>query len=547
MRKKRILAEWMPEIVVSIRKHYSLRSFSSDIRAGLLVSVVAFPLFMTFAIASGASPMIGIITSVIAGSLACLCGGSRFQIVGPTGAFAMIVADIIKIHGFEGMTCALIMAGILMIIFALLHIGDLIHYVPYPITAGFTAGIGLSIIVAQLGNFLGLQLQSVPANFFCRLSYYFSRLDTVNGYALALGLFSLIFLEIMQKYRPQFPRYLVILLIGIGYSSFFPNVGLETVGSKFGDIAHNLPVFSVPEQFFSFTNLRKLFPAAFAIAFLGSLESLLGAVISDNLSGQKHRSNMELFGQGVANLGSAVFGGIPATCALGTTSLNVKVGAQTPVAGLCNALLIMLYVFCLGDFIKIIPLSCLAAMLLTTAWNMAALTKNKYIFLAPKSDSSVFILTILTTLLVDIVIAVEVGLIMSAFLFIKRSVETTKIEICSKTIHNIKGKTCECESLKVCGHLFFGAAPILNNALKSLPKTHDIIYIDMQNVPFIDATGAKVLKEFVVEAKEKHIQVIIGGLDNRIRKALRKMDSSGELQGAYSDDVSEEPSAVRGQ
>jgi SulP family sulfate permease len=277
-------------------------------------------------------------------------------------------------------------------------------------------------------------------------------------------------------------------------------------------------------------NLKKFFPNAFAIAFLGSLESLLGAVISDNLSGRKHRSNMELMGQGIANLGSALFGGIPATCALGTTSMNVKVGAKTPVAGLCNAVLLVLYVLCLGGFVKIIPLSCLAAMLLSTAWNMAALTKNKYIFLAPKSDSSVFVATILITLLTDIVIAVETGLILSAFLFIKRSVETTKIEIFSKTIRDIDGKVCECEGLKVCGHLFFGAAPVLNNALKSLPKTHDIIYIDMQNVPFVDATGAKVLKEFISEAKGKRIRVVIGGLDRRILKVLRKMDTNRELQ-----------------
>jgi SulP family sulfate permease len=307
-------------------------------------------------------------------------------------------------------------------------------------------------------------------------------------------------------------------------------VGLETVGGRFGDIVCKLPEFSIPETFFSWTNLKKLFPVAFAIAFLGSLESLLGAVISDNLSGQKHRSNMELMGQGIANLGSAVFGGIPATCALGTTSLNVKVGAQTPVAGLCNALLLFLYVLCLGGFMRIIPLSCLAAMLLSTAWNMAALTKNKYIFLAPKSDSSVFVATILVTLLTDIVIAVEVGLIMSAFLFIKRSVETTRIETFSRIIHDINGVACECEGLEVCGHLFFGAAPVLNNALKSLPKIHDVIYIDMQNVPFIDATGAKVLKEFVAESEEKNIRVVIGGLNKRIVKVLRKMDVGKDLE-----------------
>ncbi|MDR0753286.1 MAG: STAS domain-containing protein [Holosporaceae bacterium] len=530
MNKKGSLAEWTPEIFISISNRYSLKYFFSDVRAGLLISVVAFPLFMTFAIASGASPYVGIVTSVIAGALACLFGGARFQIVGPTGAFAMLVADIIRIHGYGGMTCALIMAGGLMIGFALLHIGDLIHYVPYPITAGFTAGIGLSIIMAQIGNFLGLHLTAIPMDFFGKLHYYCTHLDTITPYAATLGVSSLLLLELAQRYWPRLPRYLLVLAWGIAYVSVFDDVGLETVGSKFGDVGFRPPEFSVPEIFFSWTYLKKLFPSAFALAFLGSLESLLGAVIADNLSGQKHRSNVELLGQGIANIGSAIFGGIPATCALGTTALNVKVGAKTPVAGLCNTLLLFLYVLCLGNVVKIIPLPCLAAMLLSTAWNMAAITKNKYIFLAPKSDCSVFVATILVTLLTDIIVAVEVGLIMSAFLFIKRAVETTKIEIFSKTIHNEAGLARECEGIKVRGHLFFGAAPVLNNALKSLPKTHDVIYIDMQNVPFVDASGAKVLKEFVAEVKGKHIEVIIGGLDKRIMKVLQKMDTNKDLQ-----------------
>ncbi|MDR1375548.1 MAG: STAS domain-containing protein [Holosporaceae bacterium] len=530
------IREWIPEIFLSTHRNYSGSMFMDDLRAGLLVAVVAFPLFMTFAIASGVSPTTGIITCIVAGTLACLCGGARFQIVGPTGAFAMIVFDIIKNNGFEGMTCALIMAGIMMILFGIAGIGDIIHYVPYPITAGFTAGIGLSIIVSQLGTFLGLNLEQTPTSFMDRISCYCRNLDSINFHAFALAAFCLIFLEVMQKYKPHMPRYFMVLILGSLYALACKDSGMETIGSRFGSVVLQFSAPSIPDSFFSFDHLEKLFSVAFAIAFLGSLESLLGAVISDNLSGEKHRSNMELLGQGIANLGSAFFGGIPATCALGTTSLNVKVGAKTPVAGIFNVLFQILFILCLKRFINAIPLSCLAAMLISTAWNMASLKKNKYILTAPKSDSFVFVVTILITLLANIVIAVEIGFALSAFLFIKRSIETTTMEIFPRVIAGANCHGKECEYVKVHGHLFFGAAPILHNALMSLPKIHATIYIDMQDVPFIDVTGAKILKEFVVEMKCRKIDVIIGGLNKRTMKALRKMDSNLELNDCLSED-----------
>ncbi|MDR0678022.1 MAG: SulP family inorganic anion transporter [Holosporaceae bacterium] len=524
------LEKWTPEIFLSLCRNYSINSFLCDVKAGLLISVVVFPLFMTFAIASGVSPRIGITTCIIAGSLACLFGGAKFQIVGPTGAFAMIVADIIRDHGFEGMGCALIMAGIMMVLFGIAKMGNLIHYIPYPITAGFTAGIGLSIIVSQLNTFLGLTLGAVCVNFTDKLSCCVANLGSMNLYSFGLAVFSLIFLKIMEKRRPNMPRYFIVLILGMIYSLIFNDVGMETMGSKFGNLSNQLPKFIIPEFTFSLANLKKLFPAAFAIAFLGSLESLLGAVISDNLSGEKHNSNMELIGQGIANLGSAFFGGIPATCALGTTSLNVKIGAKTPVAGLVNVLFISLFILCLKDFVKIIPLSCLSSMLVSVACGMIAFKKNRYIFLAPRSDSFVFISTVLITLLVDIVAAVEIGLVLSAFLFIKRSIETTATEIFSKTIAYKNSGEKECECIKIHGHLFFGAAPILKNALRSLPRTHNVIYMDMQNVPFIDITGINIIKEFISEVKYQNIEVIIGGLNKKTMEVLRKIDTNRELQ-----------------
>ena len=528
---------WTPEIILSLFNKYSWSSLLSDARAGFLVSVVAFPLFMTFAIASGVTPTIGIRTCIVAGSLACIFGGAKFQIVGPTGAFAMIVCDIINAKGFEGMSCALLMAGIMMIFFGITKIGSLIRYVPYPITAGFTAGIGLSIIVSQLSAFLGLHLDKAPTNFIERISCCCTNLDTMNFYAFGLAFFSLALLVAIQKYKPKLPGYFIVLVLAIGFSLIFNDKGVETIGSKFGELSNDsLLNFSIPKGFFSISTLMDLFPSAFAIAFLGSLESLLGAIISDNLSGQKHRSNVELIGEGIANIGSAIFGGIPATCALGTTSLNVKVGAKSPVAGLFNVLFLSLFVLCLGKFISVVPLSALAAMLIYTAWNMAALKKNSYILWAPKSDSLVFLATILITLLVNIVAAVEIGLILAAFLFIKRSVETTRAETFSQTVLD-HDKKMECECVRIHGHLFFGAAPIFDNALKSLPKTHHTVCLDMEDVPFIDVTGANVLRNFVAEIKQRHMEVIIGGLNPRAATVLKKMDVNHELPASLCEHV----------
>lgn len=508
---------WCPELFLSL-KHYSAKDFFSDFKAGLLVSVVAFPLFMTFAIASGVPPYIGLITCVIAGGLASILGGAKFQIVGPTGAFTVIVYNIIQEHGFEGLTCSLFFASLMIIAFGLLKLGNLIRYVPYPITSGFTAGIGLSIISAQLGSFLGLSLTATPTKFIDKMYCYISNLETINLFAFGLGVISLFFLQIMQKKKPSFPRYLFVLAGGILFSLTFQNTGIETIGSKFGELSNNLPALHIPNKLFSLDTFQTLFPAAFTIAFLGSIENLLGALISDNLSGKTHRPNLELVSQGIANLFSSLFGGIPATCALGTTSLNVKVGAKSPIAGLFNVIFLAAFMIFLGKWVQIIPMACLAAMLISAAWNMIAFDRTKYIFLAPKRDSMVFVITVLATLLFDIVFAVELGLILAAFLFIKTSIETINIDTFVEKDEN------GYEQVKINGNLFFGATPILTNVLNGLPKTHKFIHIDMSNVSFIDVSGAQVLKEFVSKVKENNIEVYISGLNARTVHVLEKMD-----------------------
>lgn len=519
---KSSIKEWTPEIVLNLLNGYSTKNLLDDVKAGLLVSVVAFPLFMTFAIASGVPPYIGLITCVIAGGLASLLGGAKFQIVGPTGAFTVIVFNIIQEHGFEGLTCALILASFMIMAFGIFRLGNIVRYLPYTITSGFTAGIGLSIIAAQLGSFLGLSLKSVPGNFFAKMACYVENLHTMNIYSMALGVSSLIFLQVMQKRKPDFPRYLCVLGFGIFYSLFFAGSGIETIGSKFGALSSELPSVNIPDKIFSAEFIQKIFPAAFTIAFLGGVENLLGALISDNLSGKSHRPNLELVAQGIANFVCAIFGGIPATCALGTTSLNVKVGATSPAAGVFNVIFISAFMLFLGKWIQIIPMSCLAAMLLSAAWNMTAFKRTKYILFAPKSDSSVFVSTIIITLLFDIVFAIEIGLVLSAFLFIRRSIETTNIE--ASTVNDDICNGEECEFVKIKGNLFFGAAPMLKNVLDNLPKTHKAIDIDMKEVSFIDATGAKELREFVAQAKEKGIEVYITGVNPRIKHVLEKLD-----------------------
>lgn len=514
--------KWLPEVFVALSEGYSPKDFFSDVRAGLLVSVVAFPLFMTFAIASGVPPYIGLITCMIAGGLASLLGGAKFQIVGPTGAFTVIVADIIQKYGFDGLICALVLASLMILAFGVLKLGDIIRYIPYPVTSGFTAGIGLSIIVAQLGSFLGLTIEGSHSGIIEKVISYISSWKTVNIYSFALGIVSLCFLQVMQKLKPEFPRYLCVLGIGIIYSMLFANSGIETIGSKFGELSFALPTASIPDGLFSLERCHQLLPAAFTIAFLGAVENLLGASISDNLSGQTHRPNLELVAQGIANFFTALFGGIPATCALGTTSFNVKAGAKSPVAGIFNVIFIFLFTIFLGHWIQIIPMACLAAMLISTAWNMAAFNKTKYILFAPKSDSIVFITTIAITLLFDIVFAIEIGLVLSAFLFIKNSIHATNIE--SFVARQDDVINTEYEFVKIKGNLFFGAAPIFKNVLNHLPKTHKIIDIDMSEVAFIDLTGAQELQEFVAKVRNLGIEVYVTGLNQRTMHVLEKMD-----------------------
>lgn len=516
------IKEWIPELFLTLSSGYNKDDLLSDIKAGFLVSVVAFPLFMTFAIASGVQPYIGLITCVIAGGLASLLGGAKFQIVGPTGAFTVIVFNIIQEHGIDGLSCALLIASMMIALFGALKLGNMVRYLPYPITSGFTAGIGLSIIAAQLGCFLGLSIPSVPSNFFEKIYCYFCNLETMNVYSFALGASALVFLQVMQKYKPDFPRYLLVLGAGIVYSLTFTNVGLETIGSKFGELSSALPSASIPAKLLSLNFIRSILPAAFSIAFLGAVENLLGAVISDNLSGKTHRPNLELISQSIANFVCALFGGIPATCALGTTSLNVKVGARSPIAGLFNVAFIAAFMIFLGDLIKIIPMSCLSAMLISAAWNMAAFNRTKYILFAPKSDSIVFIATIAITLLFDIVFAIEIGLVLSAFLFIRRSIEVINIETFVRNDEICNGE--ECEFVKIKGNLFFGAAPIFRNIWNNLPKTHNAIDIDMSDVAFIDVSGAKELREFVSKAKSQNIEVHVTGLNDRTKHVLEKMD-----------------------
>lgn len=511
------LSYWCPELFFCLRK-YSRSDFMADVKAGLLVAIVAFPLFMTFAIASGVSPYIGIVTCVIAGGLASMLGGARFQIVGPTGAFTVIVFNIIQEHGIDGLLTALFFASLMIIAFGVFKMGTLIRYIPYPITSGFTAGIGLSIIASQIGNFLGMQINHIPVKFFEKMSCYFSNIDHVNIHACILGISSLITLQILQKKKPNFPRYLFVLFIGIIYSYCFSDSSIDTIGSKFGTQDFSLPSFNLPENIFNLDTIHALFPSAFAIAFLGSIENLLGALISDNLSGKTHRPNLELVGQGIANLFCSFFGGIPATCALGTTSLNVKAGARTPMAGIFNVCFIVVFIVFLGRFVQAIPMASLASMLISAAWSMAAFDRTKYILFAPKRDSIVFITTIIATLLFDIVFAVELGLVLSTLLFIKTSIDTMDIDTVIETCENGS------EIVKIKGNIFFGTSYVLSNVLNNLPKTHKSIQIDMHDVSFIDVSGARALREFVEKVNEKNIDVYLVGLNSRTIHVLQKMD-----------------------
>jgi len=525
----RISDVFHPKILTTL-KDYNRQTFISDLIAGIIVGIVALPLAIAFGIASGVSPEKGLITAIVAGFLISALGGSRVQIGGPTGAFIVIVYGIVERFGVEGLVIATIMAGFMLVGMGLLQLGTIIKFMPYPIVVGFTSGIAVVIFSSQIKDFFGISTEgNVPADFIDKWRFYFSHFDSVNLYALLLGLFTVLVSMYWPRINKQVPGTLIALLITTAAVTLF-NLPVETIGSRFGEIPNT---FNAPEiPLIGFDTFRLLLAPAFTIAMLGAIESLLSAMVADGATGGKHRSNTELIGQGIANIVTPLFGGIPATGAIARTMTNIRNGGKTPVAGIIHAAVLLLILLFFGKWAKLIPMSTLAGILVVVSYNMSEWRSFKNLFRNDRSEVAVLLTTFFLTVIIDLTVAIQFGLLLAVLLFLKRVIETSDIEILNKEVEDESIDFADegeqlaipqgVEVFEIRGAFFFGIANKFEEAERNVTTQPEIRIIRLRRVPFIDSTGLNNLKSFILRSTSKGITVLLSGAAPQVLRALEK-------------------------
>ena len=520
-------------VFFEVIKNYSSASFKKDLFAGITVGIVAIPLALAFAIASGATPSQGIFTAVIAGFFISFLGGSRYQIGGPTGAFVIIIYGIIAQHGYDGLLIATIMAGIILIFLGIARVGSFIKFIPYPVTTGFTAGIGVVIFSSQIKDFLGLTYKEASPEFIDKWISIFSNLSTINISSAAIGICTVAIILVIRKMSTNIPSHVVAIVISTALC-FFLGLNAETIGDRFGTINAVFPSFTVPEV--TIEKIRALFPAAITIALLAGIESLLSAVVADGMTGSHHKSNTELVGQGVANILSGFFGCIPATGAIARTATNVRAGGVTPLSGMIHALFLFLFILFFSFLIEIIPMAALAGVLLVVSVDMMGIKNMANLLSSPKSDVVVLLTTFILTIIIDLTAAVQVGVVLAALLFMKRMSDVTSMgkinfDASEKTAHDIADPDATSnkdipegvEVYEINGPFFFGVADMLINTLEHIGKTPKVFILRMRNVPAIDATGEHALENFYNTCKKAGTQLVLSGVNPVPYETLKKM------------------------
>lgn len=531
---KQYSQDYIPKSYICFQEGYSLSHFWNDFFAGITIGIIALPLAMAFAIGSGVPPERGLFTAIIAGFLISLLGGSRVQIGGPTGAFVVIVYGIIQQYGYDGLAIATMIAGILIIIMGLTRCGALLRFIPYPVTTGFTTGIAVSIFSSQIKDFFGMKVEKMPVEFIDKWSTYFSHVHTCSLCAILLagGTLSLIF--ILRYFNPRFPGTILAVILAT-LLTYFLELPIETIQTKFGGIPNMLPAPSFPE--ITFEKIQEVFPAAITIALLGGIESLLSALVADGMTGQRHRSNSELVAQGIANIGSVIFGGIPATGAIARTTANIKMGAKTPVAGMIHAITLLLLMLLLSPMAAKVPLAGLSAVLIFVAWNMSELPHFIEILKSDFSDAIVLVITFLLTVLIDLTVAVQVGIILAAILFLKKMSDSTTVEACRILIAEEANQAPEKSDSEILfredvpsdvivfemkGPFFFGVSDLLNETLRRVVEKPRVFILRMRQVPIVDTTGLQALNAFTSKCKERNILFLISGVQPSVLSIFKK-------------------------
>lgn len=523
-----------PKLITIWREGYTKKLFLSDLIAGLTVGVVALPLAIAFAIASGVKPEQGLYTAIIAGFVTAALGGTRAQISGPTGAFIVVIYGIVQQYGYSGLAIATFIAGLMLIVMGLTKMGALLKFIPYPVTVGFTSGIALIIFSSQIRDFLGLQMEKVPAEFVEKWLAYQSHLGTINYYALGVGIASILIIRLFPKITPRIPGPLVAILLMTFIVQFF-HFPVETIGTRFGSVPNHFPTPTFPPL--NWHIIQQMFSPALTIALLGALESLLAAVVADGMMGTRHRSNMELIAQGAGNIASAIFGGIPSTGAIARTATNIKNGGRTPIASIIHCLTLTLILLFFGKWAALIPMTTLAAVLIVVAYNMSEWHAFVALFHAPKSDIAVLIVTFALTVLIDLTVAIQVGVLLAAFLFIQRMSNETQFNFITDELRERDDTETrdmsriqippEVEVFEIYGSLFFGAVERFKDAMRRLENPPKILIVRMRHVSVMDATGMRVLEELLESAQRNKARLILSAV---APQPLNVMKQSGFLE-----------------
>lgn len=526
MEYKILMNELRPKLF-DVMKGYTKEQLIKDILSGIIVAIIALPLSIALAIASGVGPVQGLYTAIVAGFFISFFGGSRVQIGGPTAAFVVIIYGIVTTYGTDGLIVATIMAGIILCIMGLCHFGSLIKYIPYTITTGFTCGIAVTLFVGQIKDFLGLDMGAVPSEFVEKLGAYAANITSINPVTVAIGAVALVILILWPKVTDKLPGSLIAIIVTTAIV-YFAKLPVNTIGSVYGELSSAFPSFHMPS--FSYKLVQELISPAFTIAILAGIESLLSAVVSDGMIGDTHKSNAELIGQGLGNIFSGLFGGIPATGAIARTAANVRNGGRTPIAGITHCITLSIILVVLMPLASLIPMTTLAAVLLVVAWNMADWTSFLHLCkTAPKSDVIVLVATFFLTAFFDLVVAIEVGVVLAALLFMKRMAETADVtawkyadepDVTPGEAEKMRDIPHSIRVFEISGPLFFAAADEIL-AITS-DKSTKVIVIRMRSVPAIDASAMRSLRDLAARAKKKHITLIFSHVNEQPMSVMKK-------------------------
>lgn len=521
----------------SMWKGYDMSRFKSDLIAGIVVGIVALPLAIAFAIASGVSPSIGLITAIIGGFLVSALGGNSVQIGGPTGAFIVIVYSIIQQFGLTGLAVATVMAGLILVLMGLFRLGTVIKFIPYPIVVGFTAGIAITIFSTQINDFFGMGLRDLPGDFLTKWGVLLANVSRVDWVTMLVGVVSLLVITLTPKISQKLPGALIaIILVTFGcwlLGRFVPGFSVETIGDRFGDMKSDIPL---PHGFeINMATINALLPSAFTIAMLGAIESLLSATVADGITGSRTNSNTELFGQGVANIIVPLFGGIPVTGAIARTMTNITNGGRTPLAGIIHSVVLLLIYLFFMQLINLVPMACLAAVLMVVAYNMSGWRTVRAISHNPKGDFSVLMVTMVLTVIFDLTIAIEIGLLLAMVLFLRRVTENAEIKVYGKQLDVAEGTEVHAHEVlqvekgvsvyEIDGPFFFGIATKFDEMMRSTMQDKPLVrIIRMRKVPFIDSTGIHNLETLIRSSHKEGIKIVLSGVQPNVRAALEKSD-----------------------